>query len=294
MRSPLLHFALLGALLFVAQAVWSPAAPPAVRPTIVVPGSADAAATDAAVDDEVLFREALAREFDSSDKVVRARLVRIGRFLGLGKDAGDEAVEREARALGLQRSDPVIRRHLVEMMRLAAAKPGRQDLPSESALIAYYQQHADRFAQPARIRLTHVYLSAERRGADLERDATDLRAALRRGDVKPEAAAQLGDPFVRGAALTLTAPAQVETVFGAELAAAVGGLPERTWSAPLRSPYGLHLVWIAERIAAAPPPFAAVRNRVLHALLNERSESRLHAALQALRAQYDVRIGAQT
>jgi parvulin-like peptidyl-prolyl isomerase len=293
MTSRVLHFALLGALLFAAQAVWSPAPLPAARPTIVVPASSDAAATDAAIDDELLFREALARQFDGSDKVVRARLVRVGRFLGLGQQGGsDAAVEREARALGLQRSDPVIRRHLVEMMRLAAAKPGRQDLPSESTLIAYYREHAERFAQPARIHLTHVYLSAERRGADLEREATELLVALRRDNVTPAAAARLGDPFVRGAELTLTAPVQIEAVFGAEFAAAVGDLPERTWSAPLRSPYGLHVVWVEERIAAAPPPFAAVRSRVLHALLNERGEARLRAALQALRARYDVRIGA--
>ena len=52
----------------------------------------------------------------------------------------------------------------------------------------------------------------------------------------------------------------------------------------MRSTYGLHLVWIAERIAAAPPPFAAVRNRVLHEMLHERSEARLRETLQALRA----------
>jgi hypothetical protein len=51
---------------------------------------------------------------------------------------------------------------------------------------------------------------------------------------------------------------------------------------------------IAERIAAAPPPFAAVRSRVLHELLDERSEARLRAALQALRAGYDVRIDGRT
>jgi hypothetical protein len=214
MRSPVLHFALLGALLFAVQAAWSPALPSGARPTIVVPAGADATATAAAIDEEVLFREALARQFDGSDKVVRARLVRVGRYLGLARDGSDDAVEREARALGLQRSDPVIRRHLVEMMRLVAAKPGRHDLPSESALSAYYREHADRFALPARLRLTHVYLSAERRGAALEGDAAELLAALRRGEVEPEAAAQLGDPFARGAELTLRVPEQVEAVFG--------------------------------------------------------------------------------
>jgi hypothetical protein len=242
MRNPVLHFALLGVLLFAVQAAWSPAPPPGARPTIVVPAAADAAATDAAIDEEVLFREALARQFDGSDKVVRARLVRVGRFLGLAREGSDEAVEREARALGLQRSDPVIRRHLVEMMRLVAAKPGRHDLPSESALIAYYQEHADRFAQPARIRLTHVYLSAERRGVALERDAAELLAALRGGALQPGGGARLGDPFVRGAALRVGVRAQVEAVFGPALTAELAELPERTWSAPLRSPYGLHVV----------------------------------------------------
>lgn len=288
MRRPLFHFAVLGALLFALQRAWFAAAAAPVPTTIVVAAAPHAASVEAEIDEEVLFREALARQIDR-DRVVRSRLVRLGRFLGLAADGSDERVEREARALNLHQSDPVVRRHLVEMMRIAVSKLRPADRPSEAALVAYYDQHRARFAQPARVRFTHVYLSAERRGAGIQRDAAEMLDLLRHQTTAPGAAAVLGDPFARGAELTL-APAQLDDAFGPGFAAALGDLPERTWSGPLRSTYGQHLIWISERLAAAPAPYAAVRSRILHELLRERSETRLRETLQALRARYDVRI----
>src|SRR5262249_39828276 len=151
-RAPGLHFLLLGALLFAAQGWRTPASAPPKRAPIVLsaadlerwrrewparagidaPPPRDAVFVDAAIDDAVLRRAALDRAYDRRDPVVRARLLTRGRYLGLAVGGGDEAIEREARALGLQRSDEVVRRHLVEMMRLAAAKAGPGDLPTEA------------------------------------------------------------------------------------------------------------------------------------------------------------------
>lgn len=287
MRSPVVRFIALGALLFALQRLWvGVATVPAPTPIVVAAGPAEL--VDAEIDEEILFREALAREIDR-DRVVQSRLVRLGRFLGLARDGSDERVEREARALGLHQSDRVVRRHLVEMMRIAASTLRADDHPSEAALLAYYDAHRERFAQPARVRFTHVYLSAERRGANLQRDAADTLALLRRRGMRPGDAAPLGDPFARGAELTL-ATAQLEGAFGPGFAAAVGALPERTWAGPVRSAYGEHLIWIGERLAAAPAPYAAVRNRILHELLRARAETRLRETLQSLRPHYDVRI----
>jgi hypothetical protein len=258
------------------------------RPTLVVAAAADAAAVDAQIDDEVLFREALARELDR-DRAVQARLVRLGRYLGLARDGDDARAEREARALGLQRSDSIVRRHVVELMRVAAAKLDSSDHPDEATLQAHYDRHQSRFIQPDRIRFTHVYLSAERRGDRVDRDARELLALARQGDLSPEQAAALGDPFVRGGDLTLSA-GQIDDVFGPGFAAALAALPERTWSGPLHSTYGTHVVWIGARIPGAPPPFQAVRNRVLHEVLAERSENRLRDTVRSLREHYEVRV----
>ena len=289
MRRPLLHFAALGVLLFAVVHLWPTAAAPP-RPAIVVRSAPDAARVDAEVDDEVLFREALAHDIDRRDAKVRARLIRLGRFLGLAADGSDDAVEREARAVGLQRSDPVVRHHLVEMMRLTATQAGKSDLPSEAELRAYYEQHAERLAQPARVRLTQVYISRERRGARSEDDAAALLAALRQRAASPRDVAAVGDPFVHGASIPLASAAQLERLFGPEFAAAVFDLPEGTWWGPLSSAYGLHLVWIDQRVPAATPPLTVVRNQVLHQFLHDRGEERLADTLRTWRARYDVRI----
>lgn len=309
-RAPGLHFLLLGALLFAVQG-WRMRAPnpPAREPIRLsaadlerwrrewparagadAPPPSDRVLIDAAIDDAVLLREALERAYDRRDPVVRARLLALGRYLGLAGGGGDEAVEREARALGLQRSDEVVRRHLVEMMRLAAAKAGPGDLPAEADLRAYYEHNRDRFAQEARTQLTHVYLSSDRRGGGIDADAAELLRRLRRDAVQPAAASALGDPFARGASLPAATAAQLDRAFGAGFAAALDGLPEHTWSGPVRSAYGLHLIWIESRLPATTPDFEAVRNRILHQYLSEHSQTRLHDRLRTWRARYDVRI----
>jgi len=307
-----MHFLLLGALLFGVQRYWTSTADPAPRPTpIVLTGGdierwrrewpqqygvmatgapTDAEIIEAAIDEAVLLREAFAREFDRRDPVVRERLIQLGRYLGLASGGSDEVIEREARALGLQRSDEVVRRHLVEMMRLAAAKPVPADLPDDAALQAYYAANAARYAQPERIGFSHVYLSAERRGDRLDADARALLAELRRSAADPAAAPARGDPFARAAAVPLASLADIDRAFGTGFADALAELPERTWSGPIRSAYGLHLVWIDARAAAAVPPIEAVRSRVLHQYLDEHSQARMRERLRTWRARYDVRV----
>src|SRR5439155_862845 len=162
---------------------------------------AEASLVRDAIDEEVLYREAFAARIGERDPVTRERLVRLGDFLGEDGARGREALEREARGLGLERSDVVIRRHLVEMMRLAAAKPAPADVPSEAELQAWLDAHASEFTQPPTLRLTHVYLSAETRGATAAADAQRLLDELRRTGAGPDAAAAPTDPFIRGTPL---------------------------------------------------------------------------------------------
>jgi hypothetical protein len=268
-----LRFAVAGALLFVGASRWAPAPHAAQVPRLAAAGDDE---------DALLFEVALAAELDRTDSLVRDRLRTLARFLALAPDtAGDADLEHEARALGLVRSDPIIRRHLVDLMRLAAATLPPAALPDEGALRAAYAAHLDAYALPARVRLTHVYLSRDRRGADLERDAAALATMLRQRGL--EAARGLGDGFSRGATIGPATAADLARVFGARFADAVAVLPAGQWSAPIASPYGLHLVWIEARLPAASPPYEAVRNQVLHAWLRERRADQLSAALASLR-----------
>jgi hypothetical protein len=236
------------------------------------PGEAEALGREVR-DDELLFREALARGLHESDPVVVRRLVRNMRFAagGEGASSSDESqLLREALALGMHRSDLVVRRRLVQRMKLLAAEAAREREPGEAELEATLAAHAERFARPARLRLWQVFLSRERRGARLERDAARLLAVLRRDPPDARAVESLGDPFLHPARLPSCNLEELGARFGERFADGVSRLPLGSWQGPLPSAFGLHLVLVREREPARP-----ARGRQL--LAQELSELRQRA-----------------
>jgi hypothetical protein len=309
-RAPLLHFLVLGAAILVVRQRWSRDAPPDPSHRIVLtaddrgrlrdawieqhgtpPDAAEeAGAVRDAIDEEVLFREAMAAGVDRRDRAVQERLVRLGGFLGEDALAGPDGFEREARRLGLAREDVVVRRHLVQMMRLAAEHPEPADEPSDAELQTYLDGHAAEFAATTRVRLTHVYLSADRHGATLARDARRLLDDLRRRADAPAAAAASGDPFLRGATVGPASHDDLVRVFGPAFASAVDDAPVGAWVGPVPSPYGLHLVRVEERLPERVPALAEVRSRVRLAVLRARGATRAAARMEAMRARYVVSV----
>ncbi len=307
LRAPLLHFLVLGTVLFAVRSRWERGVAPE-RSRIVItaddlarlragyveehgapPGpAAEEALVRDAIDEEILYREALVAGIDRRDAAVAERLSRLGGFLGEDQGTGPGALEREGRRLGLDRSDVVIRRHLVEMMRLATLQPEDADVPSVPEQQAYLDAHAGDFAAPPTVRLSQIYLSAGVHGAALDADAAALLDELRRAGAGPEAAVRAGDPFLGGSELGPASTADVARVFGRDVAAAADAALLATWVGPVRSSYGLHLIWVRERAAGRLPPLAAVRSRIVLAMLTERMRDRSTARMRGLRARYDV------
>ena len=99
---PLLHFFVLGTLLFAAKQL-------GLQPREVIE-----APTLAAAQEEMLVREALRLQLERTDPVVRSRLVLNMRFLGTPGD--EQALFEQALALGMPARDVVARRRLAEAM----------------------------------------------------------------------------------------------------------------------------------------------------------------------------------
>ena len=148
-REPLLHFALLGALLFAAR-TWSSSAAVLDAPSTRLDLEVDVE-VDVEVDAQVVEAEALRREARfalPSGGVDRAAL-----------RAELEEEERrllDARALGLDRSDLVVRRRLAQKMELVLRAELDPSLDSEEAV-----ERALERAIQARVQRYRVVLSDE-------------------------------------------------------------------------------------------------------------------------------------
>ena len=272
LASPPLHFVLLGALCFALER--SPFAR-GWRP------DASAPAAPVATDAELLEREARRLGFDRDDAGIERRLARNLRFVGEG--AGDGASDfEEALALGLDRSDLVVRRRLVQRIELEAQAWARASEPSEAELAALLAREQRRFAVPERTRLSHVFLSRDRHGAALA-DA-DRALARRLAAVGPAAAAALGDPFLHGNDLAPRTQAELAASFGEGFARAVSKIETGRWSDAIASSYGLHRVFVHERLPARAARLDEVRAAVREAVFTERAERVLAEWLRELRA----------
>src|SRR6266705_62655 len=295
LRTPLLHFLAGGAALFWLVHGSSPPTAPVVvtardvsrlcldytRETGLQPTPADEAAlVEKAIEEELLVREALARGLDRNDRSVRNWLVEQMRVLV--DDTTDDADRLYARArrLGLDRTDVVVRRILVQKMRLLAARTGERH-PSDAELEAFYAEHRDEYRPPDRVTFWHVFVHG---GTDAEALLARIRADA------PEDAVRQGDSFVVPPHVIAQSPSQVEKLFGAELARTVERAEARTWIGPVRSPYGLHLVWMETRVPGTPPPFEAVRERVVERWQDEQRGLRVVPLLRDLQRRYPLRV----
>lgn len=267
-REPLLHFALIGALLFGAYEATRPNGPD--RDRVVE------------VDRHELNRlaaqwEAQWRRPPSADELARLAEARVQ----------EELLYREAVAMGLDRGDAVVRRRLGQKLTIAWADLAALAVPEESALTAYYEAYADRYQVPAELTLSHRFFSRDRRGEGTEAAAATALERLLAGATVED------DAFHGAKLLTLPNPQRLVGDFGTTFRDAVLAAAEtdtEDWFGPVRSAYGWHLVRIHRYTTPHLRPFEEVRDQVHLDWQREQIERDRERRLQALRNAYDVRI----
>ncbi|MDJ0790157.1 MAG: peptidylprolyl isomerase [Myxococcota bacterium] len=273
LASPLLHFALLGGVLFLAV--------PDSRPVLFLDGTP----SEREIEDAILFQEARAAGL-LEGPVVENRLARVGAFVSQHPEEAPAEAAHRARALGLDESDVVVRRYVSELMRLDIAREADHPPPSEQELEAHLRENAARFERAASVRVRHVFVSS-RNGEATQALARALRERLAgRG---PDAGSGLGDPFplgqwIEGSSLEL------DRRFGPGFGDAIDGLPTGAWQGPFTSTYGLHWVFVEGRTPARVPSVSEIRGQLVHHLIRERRAAHLRRRISELRERYDVRV----
>lgn len=173
----------------------------------------------------------------------------------------EQVLYREAVALGLDRDDVVIRRHLRQKYEFVTQDLAYDVEPDEATLRAFYDAQPDRYAQSAQLSFNHILFNTDLRGGAAEADATQALSDLQSA-TSPEAADLLGDATSLPPNFTAISLAEVEAMFGPDFTAALMRLEPVRWSGPIMSGYGLHLVWLSERVSGGPIAFEDVRQRV--------------------------------
>lgn len=219
-REPLLHFLLLGALLFAADHVLSSRTDD--PNTIVLGPDVDREARDT-------FQAARGRE-PTADELKALRQVWLD----------NEVLYREGLALQVDRGDPAIRDRVI-FKALSIVDAGTKRPPLDDAVLrAWFEKHRARYDEPVRYDFQEAVLAGDSGEAAVRAFVAQLNGGLP-GDAKAGLRVYKGRPH-----------ANLVQSFGDEFARTLEALPPGTWHA-LRTREG----WRAMRLDAVTPGRAA-------------------------------------
>jgi len=271
MRSPLLHFLLIGTALFILYDLASPPRP-------VAPGSQIELTGDDLRQIDLVW---LAKWQRLPTPAERRNLIEA--------KVREEILYREALAMGLDQDDAIIRRRLGQKLEFLFEDVSAIRDPTQAELESWYKSNAAQFSLPGRATFCHVYFSPDIRGQRAAADAARALGAVKAANNCKSADAALGDRFPDQNYYTNRTPEEVANIMGTQFAQSLFQLKPGRWQGPVESGFGQHLVLIDSLTPARIPAFAEVdRAQVESAWLDSQREESKRRAYDAMRAKYEV------
>ena len=179
---------------------------------------------------------------------------------GLVDDLLNEKVmAREAQEMGLEKDDTIIRRRLAQKLKFLVEDTAQLAEPTEAELRQFYAANPAHFETPGKLSFRQVYFNPEHH-KDAAADATAAMGAL---TANVEVDSIEGDGLLFGDSFADTDEQALSGMFGADFAREVFAFEPGGWRGPVKSGYGFHLVLVTQRTATAPKPFETVKDAVL-------------------------------
>ena len=200
----------------------------------------------------------------------------------------EDVLYREALALGFDKDDEIVKRRMAQKMKFLAEDMAAAREPATAELRTWFAQHTKLFALPARLSFRHLYFSPDRRGERVRDDATQALAKLAGQPQNSKLAASLGDPFMFQDYYGDRTPQAVAREFGPGFAQAITEFTAGSWQGPIQSGYGWHLVFVDTVIPGRVPAFEEVEQDVKTAWLGTQKAEGWRKAYEKIRSKYKV------
>ncbi len=174
----------------------------------------------------------------------------------IGDYVKSQVYYREALQLGLDRDDEVVMRRMRSKMIATSTSEAEAASPTDAQLQALLDRDPLRYALDPHYTLTQIYLGTD--DAEARAGAAGLVVRLRQG-AAPDG---LGRPAPVPTRFSAAPASELASIFGDEFAAALRIAPISSWTGPIGSGLGLHLVKIDSRKMPAASRLDEVRQRL--------------------------------
>jgi parvulin-like peptidyl-prolyl isomerase len=200
----------------------------------------------------------------------------------------EEVLYREALAMGLDKDDEIVKRRMAQKMQFLAEDVAAAHEPSTAELKAWFDKNKQKFALPSRYSFRHLYFSPDKRGKSAADDAGKALEKIAGQAEDSKVAVSQGDPFMFQDYYGDRTPEAIAKEFGPQFAVALEKLKPGSWQGPVESGYGWHLVFVDSVIPGRIPAFEEMEPDVKTAWLAEQKQTAWQKSYKDMRAKYTV------
>jgi len=200
-----------------------------------------------------------------------------------------EVLYREALAMGLEKEDTIIKRRLGQKMKFLFEDVADQTQVTEDELTQYLTENQENYRIDPQFTFNQVYLNPDKRKTDLDEDVRLLLAELQ-GSQGAWGSVLFGDSLMLPDSFESLPAREVDRQFGTGFAAQLSELETGEWTGPVRSGFGVHLVFIGEKVEDRIPNLEEVRDSVERDLIAQRRRDANEKIYQRLRERYTITV----
>jgi len=168
----------------------------------------------------------------------------------------EEVYYRGALSLALDRNDAVVRRRMHQKMEFLIDTGSYLEAPIPGELETYFTANVQTYRQSLRLAIEQIYLGEN---ADPDRVAQTLAALNADQDTDP---GEMGERTFLPGQLGLATVIVVNGVFGQGFFEQLVDLPQKKWSGPVVSTFGVHIVRITDILPERTPSLGEIRDLV--------------------------------
>jgi hypothetical protein len=186
--------------------------------------------------------------------------------------------------MGLIENDSIIKRRVqqkIEFMlkdSIAGIEPSREDLET------YLMEHKEQYTMAPIYSFKHVYINPEQH-EDFDVFIEELQSQDLNIKYK-----NLGDSMMLESEYTHINTAQIARLFGRKFAKTLDSVSLESWQGPIKSGYGLHLVYIESKIPKHVAKLDEVEKELKRDFRMDAQKKAINAFYDALKVQYDVNV----
>ena len=269
-REPLIHFAIIGACIYLLFSLYGQQENEALERTITITSG------------EIVWLE------DSWAKRWNRPPTPMERQGLIDQYVRETVLYREALAMGLDKDDTIVRRRLAQKLEFLSQDLIRPSPPGEAELRAYFEAHSDRYRPPDLVTMTHIFFDPDKRDTQALEEAETVKISLETLEEPPADSRDYGDPFMLQSYYPERTQDELSKLFGGEFARSVFALEPERWHGPVLSGYGVHLVYVHQRQEAPAPTFSGVEDRVRQDWEEEKRRDLNEQFVTGLLARYNV------